>query len=76
MRSLAYRPGVSVAAGPVGAGDFVEVVADFINGDAAVGWGIRGPGCVCSFLGASIIGGHMFEVLGRLESTVVAGAPA
>ena len=75
MRSLAHCAGVSVAAGRVGAGVFVVVVVNLVAGSAAVGWAVRGPGCVCSFRRAGIIGGHTFEELGRL-GTVVGGAPA
>ena len=75
MRSLAYCAGVSVAAGQVGAGVFVVVVAYVVAGAAAVGWAVRSPSCVCSFHGVGIIGGHMFEELGRVEA-VVGFAPA
>jgi len=75
MRSLTYHAGVSVAAGWVGAGVFVVIVAYLVAGAAAVGWAVRSPSCVCSFCGAGIIGGHTFEELGRLEA-VVWGAPA
>jgi len=75
MRSLAYRAGVSVAAGRVGAGVFVVVVAYLVAGAAAVGWAVRSPSCVCSFRGAGIFGRHTFEELGRLEA-VFGGAPA
>jgi hypothetical protein len=75
MRSLAYHAGVSVAAGWVGAGVFVVIVAFLVAGATAVRWAVRSPSCVCSFLGAGIIGGHTFEELGRLEA-VVRGAPA
>jgi hypothetical protein len=74
MRSLAYRAGVSVAAGWVGAGVFVVGMAYLIAGAAAVGWAVQSPSCVCSFRGAGIIGWHTFEELGRLEA-VVGGAP-
>ena len=75
MRSLAYRPGVSVAAGRVGAGVFVVVVAYLVAGSAAVGWALRSPSCVCSFHEVGIIGGHTFERWGRMGA-VVGGAPA
>jgi len=75
MRSLACRAGVSVAAGRVGAGVVVVVVAYLIAGAAAVGWAVRSPSCVCLFCGVGIIGGHTFEELGRLAA-VVGGAPA
>jgi hypothetical protein len=75
MRSLAYHAGVSVAAGWVGAGVFVVIVAYLVAGTAAVGWAVRSPSCVCSFRGAGIIGGHTFEELGRLKA-VVGGASA
>jgi hypothetical protein len=75
MRYLAYRAGVGVAAGRVGAGVFVVVVADLVAGAAAVGWAVRGTGCVCSFHGVWVIGGHRFEELGCFEA-VVGGAPA
>jgi len=75
MCSLAYHSGVSVAAGRVGAGVFVGVVADLVARAAAIGWAVRGISCVCSFCGAGIIGGHIFEELGCLKA-VVGGAPA
>jgi len=75
MRSVAYRAGMSVAAGRVGAGVFVVVVAYLVAGTAAVGWAVRSPSCVCLFCGVGIISGHTFEELGRLEA-VVGGAPA
>jgi len=75
MRSFAYRADVSVAAGRLGAGVIVEVVAYLVAGAAAVGWAVRSPSCVCSFLEGGIIGGHTFEQLGTLED-VVGGAPA
>jgi len=75
MRTLAYRAGVSVAAGWAGAGVIVVIIAYLVAGAAAVGWAVRSPSCVCSFLGAGIIGGHTFDELGRLEA-VVEGAPA
>jgi len=75
MRSLAYRTGAGVAAGRVGAADVVVVVADLVAGAAAAGCPVRGPGCVYSFPGACIIGGHAVEELGRLEA-VVGGALA
>jgi len=75
MWSLAYRAGVIVAAGWVGTGVFVVVVADLVTGAAAVGWAMRGPDCVSSIHGAGIIGGHIFALLGRFEA-VVGAAPA
>jgi len=74
MRSLAYCAGVSVAAGWVGAGVLVVIVAYLVAGAAAVGWAVRSPSCVYSFRGAGIIGGHKFQELGRLDA-VVRGAP-
>jgi hypothetical protein len=75
IRSLAYRAGMSVAAGRVGAGVLVGVVAYLVLGAAVVGWAMGSRSCVYSFRGAGIIGGHTLEVLGRLEA-VVGGAPA
>jgi hypothetical protein len=75
MRSVAYRTGISIAAGRVGAGVFVVGVAYLIAGAAVVGWAAWGSSCVCSFRAAGIIGGHTFEELGCLEA-VVGGAQA
>jgi len=75
MRSLAYHTGVRVAAGRVGAGVFVVVVADLVDGAAADRWAIQGTRSVCSFRRGCIIGGHTFEELGHLEA-VVGCAPA
>jgi hypothetical protein len=74
MRSFTDRTGVSIAAGRVGAGVFVIVVADLISRTAAVGWAVRRTGCVCSFRRVCSIGRHPFEELGRLEA-MVRGAP-
>lgn len=70
MRSFTDRTGVSIAAGRVGAGVFVIVVADLISRTAAVGWAVRRTGCVCSFRRVCSIGRHPFEELGRLEAMV------
>jgi hypothetical protein len=61
---------VSVAAGRVGAGVFVVVVAYLIAGAAVVAWAVRGPGCVCSVCGSGITGGLRFEEFGNLEAGV------
>jgi len=75
MRYLAYRDGGIVAAGRVGAGSYVVVVTVLVAGAAAVGWAMRGPGCVCSFDGAGSNARHTLGVLGHLE-TLVGSAPA
>jgi len=75
MWSLGYDTGMSVAAGRVGAGVFVVVLADLVASAAAAGWAEQGTSSVCPFGGTCIIWGHTFEELGRLKA-VVGGAPA
>jgi len=61
MRSLEYRVGVIAVAGQVGVAVCVVVVAHIVAGAAAVAWAVRGRGCVVSFRGVGIAGGHRFE---------------
>ena len=70
MRSLADHTGMSVAAGQVGARAFVVVFSDCLTGAAAVGWTVKGTGCMCLFHGVCIIGMDRCEELGSPEATV------
>ena len=64
MRSLAYLAGVIVAAGRVGAGAFVVVVADLVAGAARSWLGRAGPRLCLLFLWGGYYRGANISIVG------------